>query len=309
MIQVENKSISAQAKARLSLIVSMVIFGTIGVFRRYLPLPSGLIAMFRGITGGIFLLAYVFIRGKRPSARDIKANLIKLIVSGTFIGFNWILLFEAYNYTSVAVATLCYHMAPVIVTLASPLLLGERLTGKKAACIFAAVAGMALVSGIFTGGTQGIGDMRGVFLGLGAAVLYALVIIMNKKLQGISAYDRTIVQLIAAGLVLTPYVAARGETAPGMFMSASSGMLIVVAMLLIVGIVHTGFAYVMYFGSLADIDAQTAALMSYIDPIVAIILSAVLLQEGMSGAEIAGAVLVMGAMVISEIPIGKIRRR
>lgn len=309
MIQMENKGMSAQARARLSLIASMVIFGTIGIFRRYLPLPSGLIAMFRGITGGIFLLAYVLIRGKRPSARDIKANLIKLIVSGAFIGFNWILLFEAYNYTSVAVATLCYYMAPVIVTLASPLLLGEKLTGKKAVCIFAALAGMALVSGVFSGGEQGIGDMRGVLLGLGAAVLYASVIIMNKKLKGISAYDRTIVQLITAGIVLVPYVIVRGEIAPGMFASASAGMFIVVAMLLIVGIVHTGFAYAIYFGSLADIDAQTAAIMSYIDPIVAIILSAVLLKEGMSGAEIVGAVLVIGATVMSEIPTGRKRRR
>lgn len=304
-----NDMKTTERKAKISLVASMVIFGTIGIFRRYLPLPSGLIAMSRGLIGMVFLIVYTYIRGQKISGEAVRKNLLKLILSGIFIGFNWILLFEAYNFTSVAVATLCYYMAPVIVMLASPIFLGEKLTGKKMGSIAAAVVGMVLVSGIFSGNAGGIGDLRGVLLGLGAAVLYASVIVTNKLLRDISAYDRTIVQLGVAGGVLIPYVILRGEIAPGMFAEATAGMFIVVAMLLIVGIVHTGYSYAMYFGSLASINAQTAALMSYIDPIVAIILSALILGESMTGFEIAGAVLVLGATIVSEVHLPKFRRR
>lgn len=276
-------------KARLGLIVTMVIFGSIGIFRRYIPLPSGMIGACRGLMGMAFLLVLALVCKRRPSLKDIRASLVPLLLSGTAMGFNWILLFEAYRYTSVATATLCYYMAPIFVILASPIVLHERLTLRKVLCVLAAVAGVALVSGV-----SEAGSLTGILLGLGAAVLYACVILLNKRLGSVSTNDRTIVQLGTAGAVLVPYTLL-AESLAGVTMD---GMGLV--MLLIVGAVHTGFAYWLYFGSMKALPAQTVALYSYIDPIVAILLSALILGEALTPLGVVGAVLVLGATLVSE---------
>lgn len=275
------------------LTMAMVIFGTIGVFRKYIPLPSGMLAMSRGITGALFLLILVKIGGGKISKQAIKYNLLSLIVSGTVLGINWILLFEAYRYTSVATATLAYYMAPVIVIFISPLLFSEKMTARKFICSMIAVLGMVMVSGVLTSG-ENI-QIKGVVLGLCAAVFYALVMIANKYIHDISAYDKTIVQLAVAAVILRPYVILTGEFASVQFTAMSAGML------LLVGILHTGVAYRLYFGAMHDVKASTVALYSYIDPALAVVLSATLLGEGMGVVEIRGAAMVLGATMASEI--------
>ena len=298
MMQKNNQNIS---KANMAFVLSMVIFGTIGIFRRYIPLPSGLIAFSRGLIGMLFLLAFVTRRGIRLSKENIRHNGWKLLLSGAFLGFNWILLFEAYRYTSVAVATLCYYMAPILVVLVSPLLFGESLGGRKLLCVVVALVGMVLVSGVVDSGFGGGDNLKGVLLGLGAAVLYASVVLMNKKITGISSYEKTIVQLGTAAAVILPYTLLTETVDP------QAWTLRAVLCLVLVGIVHTGVAYALYFGAVSDMKAQTAALFSYLDPVVAILLSALLLGEPMTLAVGIGAVLVLGAALLCEMEPGKKR--
>ena len=281
--------------ATFKLTLSMVIFGTIGVFRRYIPLPSSLVAMSRGLTGMLFLLLVMLLRKRGMNRAAVRKRLGMLCLSGAAIGVNWILLFEAYNYTSVATATLCYYLAPMFVILASPLVVGERLTAKKLICVLAALLGMVFVSGVLeTGG--GSSDLKGVLLGLGAAVLYASVVLMNKQLGDVPAWDRTIVQLGSSAAVLLPYVLLTEDIGA---LSFTPGTL---ALLMVVGVVHTGMAYAMYFGSLMQLKAQTAAILSYIDPVVAVLLSSLLLKERLGLMGGVGAVLVLGAAMASEMP-------
>ena len=281
--------------ATFKLTLSMVIFGTIGVFRRYIPLPSSLVAMTRGLTGMLFLLLVMVLRKRGMNRTAVRKKLGLLCLSGAAIGVNWILLFEAYNYTSVATATLCYYLAPMFVILASPLVVGERLTAKKLICVLTALLGMVFVSGVLESG-GGSSDLKGVLLGLGAAVLYASVVLMNKQLGDVPAYDRTIVQLGSSAAVLLPYVLLTEDMGALMFTPGTIGLL------LVVGVVHTGIAYALYFGSLMQLKAQTAAILSYIDPVVAVLLSALVLREHMSLLSGLGAVLVLGAAVVSELP-------
>ena len=269
----------------------MLIFGTIGIFRRWIPLPSGLLAMLRGLIGALALLPVAGRRGAFRRKPDGKA-LPLLILSGAMMGFNWILLFEAYRFTSVAVATLCYYMAPVFVLLASPLLLKERLTRRKALCAALALLGMALVSGVDAG--AGAGGFRGPLLALGAAMLYASVVLLNKGLSGIDPWLRTLTQLSTAGVVLLPYVLA-AEDLSALTITAGTALLT-----LLVGAVHTGLAYALYFGSIEYISAQTAALFSYIDPIAAVLLSALILREPLGVREALGALLILGATMVGE---------
>ncbi|MBR1457663.1 MAG: DMT family transporter, partial [Oscillospiraceae bacterium] len=180
--------------ARLKVIASMFIYGTIGLFVRSVPLPSSVIAMARGVVGAAFLLLVVLLRRFRLSGPAIRRMLPGLCATGAMLGFNWILLFESYRYTTVATATLCYYMAPIILVALSPLVFRERMTLRRLLCVLAALVGMAFVSGAAEGGLPSGGELRGVLLALGAAVLYALIVIGNKKLTGLSAYERTILQ-------------------------------------------------------------------------------------------------------------------
>lgn len=282
--------------ATLKLTLSMFIFGTIGIFRRFIPLPSSMVAMTRGIVGMLFLLAFLRIRKVKLNGQAIRKNFWILFLSGAAMGVNWILLFEAYNYTSVATATLCYYLAPIFIIIVSPFLLKERITARKLICVCVALLGMVFVSGVLQTGISSVSEIKGVLLGVGAAMLYATVVLLNKRLGDVPAYDRTILQLGAAGIALLPYVLLTENVAAMEFTGLS------VLMLAIVCMVHTGVAYALYFGSLMDLKAQTAAILSYIDPVVAIILSALLLKENMDVFGVIGAILVLGAAIVSELP-------
>lgn len=279
----------------MELLASMFIFGTIGIFVRFIPLPSSVIALVRGVVGTSFLLLVIAGKKSRIDLPAVKKNLLCLCLSGVFLGANWILLFEAYRYTTVATATLCYYLAPVFVTLASPFVLKERLTPVKAGCIAIALIGMVLVSGVLEAHPSGNGGFLGVLFGICAAVLYACIVLLNKRLKSISAYDTTVIQLGISALVLLPYVLLTENLAacvptPRAFV-----------LLATVGILHTGMAYALYFGSIQSLRAQTVAIFSYVDPIVAILLSAWLLHEKMSFLSALGAVLVLGATLFSEL--------
>lgn len=247
----------------------------------------------------IFLLFVVLVTRNKISFKNIKNNLIILLLSGAAIGFNWIFLFEAYNYTTVATATLTYYLAPFFVMLASPLVLKEKLTIKQFFCLIGALLGMVFVSGVVQNGIPSPDELRGILSGLGAAILYATVILLNKKLGEISAYEKTIMQLGTAAIVVIPYIFLTEDITQLTFEPLTIGMLI------ITGIIHTGIAYTFYFNSMKDLKAQTVAIFSYIDPAVAIILSAVILKEKMDIFGIIGAVLILGSAMISEIQFKK----
>ena len=290
----------AVCSARLPFAVSMLVFGTIGLLRRFIDLPSGVIACFRGLLGCVLLLLLQRLRGKKPDTASIRRYLLPLLISGGMIGFNWMLLFEAYRYTSIAVATLCYYTAPVMLILASPLVFREQFTWRQLVCVALAACGMVLVSGVLDGGTLPDGTLTGIVLAIGSAVLYASITAVNRKtLSRMDAYDKTIVQLGTAGLVMVLYLALTGGFSDLHLTALSAGLM------LLVSLTHTAIPYAMYFGAMVRLPTQTVALMSYLDPITALILSALVLHEPLSPAGLTGAVLVLGSTVLSELWGGK----
>ena len=278
----------------LLLLGSMAIFGAIGLVRRLIPLPSSVIAMARGLIGGAAILLVLLARGKRVSLRALGGEGLWLALAGVLLGFNWILLFEAYRYTTVAIATLCYYMAPILVVLVSPLLFHERITAKKAVCVLLALVGMLLVSGVLRADGGG-GDARGVLFGLGAALFYAGIVLTNKKVTRTDGLTRTVIQLLTAGVVLVPYVLLTED------LSALTLTPYTVGMLLVAGLVFTALTYTMYFSAIPGLRAQTAALGSYIDPVVAVLISALVLHEPMTALDWLGAALVLGATAVSTL--------
>lgn len=272
----------------------MVIFGTIGLFVRNIPVSSGELALYRAVLASVMLGAYLLITKQALPLGKIRRALPLLILSGIAMGFNWILLFEAYKYTTVSVATLSYYFAPVIVTVACPILFREKLGPRQWLCFAMATLGIVLITGL--GDLQpGSHHLTGILFGLGAACLYATVMLLNKAIRGVEGIQRTFIQFLAAAAVLLPYVLMTG----GIHLSALDGK--GWAFLLIVGLVHTGITYCLYFSTLKALPGQKAAILSYIDPLVAVLVSVLVLGEDMTLTQIIGGLLILGFALWNEL--------
>lgn len=278
---------------RLMFIISMATFGTIGLFVRNIPVSSGELALYRDVLAALLLGIFLLLTRQKIPVRKIKKEIPLLLASGVAMGINWILLFEAYKYTSVSIATLSYYFAPVIVTAVSPFLFKEKLTGKQILCFVMSTVGLVLITGI---GTSGSGnDIVGILFGLGAACFYATVILLNKFIKNVEGIHRTFLQFISAIIVLLPYVIFTG----GFTLDALDGK--GWTNLLIIGLIHTGVTYCLYFSSLKELPGQKAAILSYIDPLVAVLISVTVLGEAMTVPQIIGGVLILGFTLINEI--------
>ena len=285
---------SATARARLAMIVSASVFGTLGPFVRRIEVASAELALYRAVLAAVFLLLFFLVRRKRLRLREIRKSLwLLLLLSGAAMGFNSMLLFESYKYTSISLATLSYYLAPVIVTALCPLLFHEKMTRTQVLCFLMSTLGVALIIG--SGGLQGGGsDLRGIVCALGAAVFYAAVILLNKYIHGVTGLERTFVQLLAAVVVLAPYVGLTSGFHPEV-LSATGWV-----NLLIVGFVHTGVTYCIYFSAIRTLPGQESSLLSYLDPIVSVLISVLLLGEPLAPIQIAGMVLFLGFAIANE---------
>ena len=281
------------ASPRLQLIASMVIFGTLAPFVRNIPVSSGELALYRAAMATLLIAAFLLLTKQKIPFSNIRKDVPLLLASGVAMGFNWILLFEAYKYTSVSVATLSYYFAPVIVTAVCPFLFREKLTARQVVCFAMSTVGLVLITGI--GSTDGKNNRLGILFGLGAALLYASVILLNKFIKNVGGIHRTVLQFFAAVVVLLPYVAMTSGVTVGNLNGI--GWL----NLLIVGLVHTGITYCMYFSSLKELPGQEAALLSYIDPLVAVLISITVLREAMTPWQAVGGVLILGFTILNEI--------
>ena len=278
---------------RLMLIISMTIFGTLGIFVRNISVSSGELALYRAILAALLIAVYLLITKQKIPFSKIKKEIPVLLLSGIAMGINWILLFEAYKYTTVSLATLSYYFAPVIVTVVCPFLFHEKMTGKQILCFVMSTAGLVLITGI--GDVEGKSNFVGILFGLGAAVFYSAVILLNKFIKNVEGIPRTFLQFLSAIVILIPYVILSGGVTLG-GMNAVSWI-----NLLIVGLIHTGVTYCMYFSSLKELPGQKAAILSYIDPLVAVLISVTVLGEKMTFEQVVGGLLILGFTLWNEI--------
>ena len=279
------------AAERMKYIVAVVLYGTIGMFLRYVNLPSEIVALCRGSIGAVFIALYLKAGHQRLDREAIRRNLRWLVLSGVCLGLNWIFLFAAYMHTTVAIASLCNYMAPLIVILIAPIVLREPISRKKIPCVAAAFIGIILVSGVWGGET---GNISGVFMGLAAAAAFVVIVICNRKIHDIPALDKSVLQLAISALTILPYVLVKNHNV-NLSLDARSVLII-----LMLGILHTGFAYILYFSAMHNLPVTTFAVLGYLEPVVSVLCSFFFLHEAMGMAGWIGAVLIIGAAVVSE---------
>lgn len=279
---------------RFLLISSMVIFGTLGPFVRNISVSSGELALYRALMATVLIGLFLLITKQKIPFAHIKKDLPLLIFSGMAMGINWVLLFEAYKYTTVSVATLSYYFAPVLVMIICPLIFKEKMGIKQIICFIMTSLGIVMITGVGNI-TEGSSHITGIAFGLGAAVFYASVVLINKFIKNVSGIHRTFLQFVSAILVMFPYVMFTG----GVTLSNmnSTGWVCLAT----VGVIHTGIAYCMYFSSLKGLSGQKAAILSYIDPLVAVIVSVTVLNEKMTVMQILGGILILGFTLWNEI--------
>lgn len=278
------------------MIFSMVIFGTLGLFVRNIPVSSGELALYRAILAAVLIAVYLGITKQKIPFANIKKEVPLLLASGVAMGVNWIFLFQAYKYTTVSLATLSYYFAPVIVTVACPFLFKEKLTGKQIICFLMSTAGLIMITGIGKIGSNT--DFIGILWGLGAAFFYAVVILLNKFIKGVEGIHRTFLQFLSAIVILIPYVAVTGGITLGQLHTVGW------INLLIVGLLHTGITYCLYFSALKELPGQKAAILSYIDPLVAVVISVTVLGESMTVWQAVGGLLILGFTLWNEVSSG-----
>jgi RarD protein len=282
-----------EKKSAALMAAAMAIFGTIAPFVRCIPVSSGELALYRAVLAAVLIGVFLLATKQKIPFGEIKKEVPLLLLSGAAMGVNWILLFQAYQYTTVSVATLSYYFAPVIVTAACPILFKEKLSGKQILCFIMSTVGLVMITGL--GQTGGGKDLQGILFGLGAAVFYAGVVLINKFIQNVDGIHRTFLQFLSAAAVLIPYVMLTGGVTLG-GMDATGWV-----SLLVVGLVHTGVTYCMYFSSLKALPGQKAAILSYIDPLVAVVISVAVLGETMTLWQGVGGVLILGFTLWNEI--------
>ncbi|KAF1083992.1 O-acetylserine/cysteine export protein [Sporotomaculum syntrophicum] len=280
-------------KAYLKYILSLLIFGSNGIVASYILLSSAEIVLSRTVIGSLFLGLVFIIGRKRPDIKQIKKQWFYLLGSGISLGLSWVFVYEAYRLIGVSTATLAYYCGPVIVIAVAPFIFQEKMTAGKMTGICLVALGMVLVNGDdFL--TEGIS--WGLMCGIMAAVLYATMLIANKKVEKLTGLEITLVSLVTASAVVAPYTLLLHQGINGVSLAGLNLLPI-----LIIGVVNTGIACYLYFSAIHQLPAQSVAMCSYIEPLSALVFSAVMLHEHLTMVQFSGALFILGGAAFSEL--------
>ena len=278
-------------KAFVKYISALLLFGSNGMVASFIQLSSLQIVLLRTLTGSILLAALFFLTGGKLTFYRHKRHFSFLAVSGIAMGASWMFLYEAYARIGVSIASLLYYCGPVIVMALSPLLFKEKLTANKIVGFLAVIVGVVLINGNAFGDN---GDIFGIACGLLSAVMYAFMVICNKKAKAIVGLENSTLQLTIAFFTVAAFVGIKqGYT---MQITSSSVMPI-----LILGLLNTGIGCYLYFSSIGKLKVQTVAICGYLEPLSAVLFSVVFLSEVMLPLQVIGAALIIGGAMAGEL--------
>ncbi|MBQ3295212.1 MAG: EamA family transporter [Erysipelotrichaceae bacterium] len=280
-----------RSTATIKYLIALTLYGTIGLFLHFIKYSSEFVVLCRGTIGSLFILLVLLSRKAKIDWQSIRNNLRYLMISGFALGFNWVFLFAGYRH-GIAITSLCNYLAPLIVVVIMATLYKEKINSRQLMCIGLAFVGMLLLTGIFE--SQSSGDIRCVIYGSLAALGFVILVICNKKLKDIKDLEKTFMQLFFSVLIVFPYVLFN-DGFPKEFDLLSTILVI------ILGVLHTGVAYICYFGSINILDAQTIAVLGYLEPVLNFLLGTIVLKENISVYSIIGAIMILLASIGNEI--------
>ena len=277
--------------ATIRYLISVGIYGTIGFFLHFIDASSEFIVFCRGMIGSLFIGLVMILTKNLPDLKAIRKNLVLIVVSGVALGLNWVFLFAGYNY-GIAVTSLCNYIAPIIVVIISTWFLKEKLTKAQTLCVTGAFIGIALLSGVFD--KNDAVDYHCILFGLLAAIGFVVLVLCNKKIEGVKPLDKTLAQLFVSAITVLPFVILNNGFPKAI--DLKSGLII-----LCLGVVHTGIAYIFYFNSIDVLPANKVAIFGYLEPVLSVLTGALIFNEGLSIYGVIGAVLILASALINEL--------
>lgn len=278
-------------KAHLKYFIALFLFGSNGIVASYISLSSYEIVLSRTLIGSIFLIVIFILGKKKIQFWKKKKQMVYLIISGTAMGTSWMFLYEAYNQIGVSVATLAYYCGPVIVIVLAPIVFREKITIIKIIGFISAIFGMIMVNGA---GLLSDGLSWGLVCGILSALMYCFMVIFNKKAETITGLENAMCQLTVSCIVVAVFTLFTHKGAINI--SEQS-----VFPILILGVVNTGIGCYLYFSSIQKLSAQTVAICGYLEPLSALVFSAVFLKEHLTIIQITGSFLILGGAAFSEL--------
>ena len=288
-------------KERLKLILISATFGTIGIVTHFIPLSSSAIVFYRALLGGIFIILATIMSGKAVNIKNMGDNFFVLIWTGFFMGLNWVFQFEAFKVSSVAIGTVCYNTMPIFLLIIASFMFKEKITLRSVVCIIVATIGVVLVSNVINTGIAS-NEVLGCFYGILGAINYALIVIFNRKLSHIETHDKVIFQFIFSAIIMFIYVIFIQKESLFFDKSISKETFLTgLFCILLLSFFHTGFCYVHYFNAVSRLKAETVAILTYIDPVVALFLSYFVLKEKTTGLQVLGAFLILSSTLVNEL--------
>lgn len=288
-------------KERLKLTLISATFGTVGLFTHFIPLSSAAIVFYRALLGGLFIITMIKMSGKDVNVKSMRDNIVVLIFTGFFMALNWVLQFEAFKVSSVAIGTVCYNMMPIFLLIIASFTFNEKITLKSGLCILVATIGVILVSNVVNAGIRSH-EVLGCIYGILGAIFYALIVTFNRKLNQIETHDKVIFQFMFSAFIMVFYVLLIEKKSLMFDQSLPTNTKAIGAICMIVlSFFHTGFCYVHYFNAVSRLKAETVAILTYIDPVVALFLSYFVLKEDMTALQFLGAILILGSTLFNEL--------
>ena len=282
----------------LKYLASLFIFGFNGIFASYVDATSAQIVFLRVLIGTVVLLVAFAVCRKPVTCLEHKRALGFLALSGAAMGLQWLLLFEAFNHIGVGMATLLNYCGPIIVIALAPFVFKERMTWNKVVGIMVVVGGVLLLNGSASGSL----DLVGIACGLGAAALYAVMVTFSKKASAIKGLENTVIQMLSGLTVVYIVLIIKGEANVSLPLHSVPAMLEL-------GILGTGAACLLYFSGIGTMKAQTVAVLGYLEPLGAVVLSALILGEAMTWLQLLGAACVIGGACMAQMRLPEALRQ
>jgi drug/metabolite transporter (DMT)-like permease len=266
------------------MIVAMLMSGTIGwlvVASQQAPIN---IAFLRCVLGGATLTLVCAALGLLKRSLMPPRALALAVLGGAAIVANWVLLFAAYSRASISMATAVYNTQPFMLVGLGVLILRERVNASTVAWLAVAFVGLVCVVEVQPAVLAVPGQyLQGVACAAGAAFLYAVSSIITRHLKGTPPHLLALVQLAFGALVLAPFI--HYGTLPATPLHW--------AQLVTLGIVHTGIMYVLLYGAIQKLPTAMTGALSFIYPVVAILVDWFAFGQRLAWIQVAGAALIL----------------
>ena len=264
-------------------LAALLLFGTNGVIASQIHLASSPIVLLRTLIGSLLLAVIFLLGGGRFHIASNRRAYVWLTVSGAAMGASWLLLYEAYRYVGVGIASLCMYSSLILVMIASVVIFREHPTTHKLLCFLVAVSGTALVNIAALSEQMSI---YGLALGMAACLSYAVMIIISKLSSGVADLEKATWQLIIACFITAIITTLQGNIP----FDVNTGDILWIAVL---GILNTGIGCYFYFSSINRLPAQTVAICDNIELLSAVLSAAVFLGEHLAPPQWIGTILII----------------